>query len=95
MKFIVEKTSMSSRDDYSRPCEEAKEKITVYNSLSRENQDIWLIDINSLDELMTFVNKYEKVVIGKDYITICYYCDFDEKLIENLPVIEIYDDYRE
>lgn len=48
----------------------------------RGMQDVWSIEINSIDELIEFVNKYERIVIQDDFSS-------DYKLIE------IYDDWRE
>ena len=49
----------------------------------REMIDVWSIEINSLEELADFVNKYGEIVIG-------FNCNNQE-----YKYIEIYDDYRE
>ena len=43
----------------------------------------WVVEINTLEELLKFINKYGQVIIGSWY------------KYKNLPSIEIYDDYRE
>lgn len=45
--------------------------------------DVWTIEINTLEELMKFINKYGSVVIGDNYQN------------ENYKEILIYDDYIE
>lgn len=50
----------------------------------REEQDTYGIELNSLEELMNFLNEInEEIVLQKSYI--------DKKT----PCLEIYDDYRE
>ena len=45
-------------------------------------KDCWYIDINSLEELLKFEEKYGEIIIGTT-------CDGE------IPIIEIYDTYRE
>jgi hypothetical protein len=47
-----------------------------------EDIDIWVININSLEELLSFYKKYGQLVISSSYFN-------------RQPEIEIYDDYRE
>ena len=49
----------------------------------KEKQDVWVIEINSLDELLQFVQKYGRVVIQ------------DSQYKEYPYEIEIYDTWRE
>ena len=46
--------------------------------------DVWLIEINTLEELMEFCNKYGSLIVETDF----YFGDGNN-------TIEIYDDYRE
>ena len=43
----------------------------------------WVVEINTLEELLKFIDKYGQVIVGSWYRN------------KNLPSIEIYDDYRE
>lgn len=71
MEFYTERTSASTW--YKQPCEEAKE-------IKRGE---YTIEINTLEQLLDFVNKYGEVIIfPKDYRG-------------SLPTIEIYDGWRE
>ena len=76
MKFIVSRTSLWSRDNNDSPCEEAKAK-------RLENNRVWTIEINTLEELINFRKKYGEIIL-----TISTYPEIDNE-------IEIYDDYRE
>lgn len=71
MEFIVTRTSKIYFDESEKPCEEAYKK-------GRDNFGImiWMININSLEELMSFIDKYGQVVIDKDEIEI--YDDYRE-----------------
>lgn len=59
-------------------------KITKEGYITRqeENRDAWSIEINSLEELMKFYNKYGAIIISED-------------LFCKSSCLEIYDDYRE
>jgi len=50
---------------------------------AKEKDDVWVIEINSLDELLQFIRKYGQVVISE--------CPYKEYPYE----IEIYDTWRE
>lgn len=52
--------------------------------ITRDNgiRDVWSIEINSIEELIEFVNKYGEIVVQDDFCS-----DYKE--------IEIYDDWRE
>lgn len=73
MKFIVKRTSRGFDTDI-QPCEEA----------FQGKDDKWYIKIESLEELLKFVERHKEVVIYPDWI-------FGSKLF----IIEIYDTYRE
>lgn len=45
--------------------------------------DVWSIELNSLEELVDFVDKYGEIVVGVDWHN------------QDYKAIEIYDDYRE
>ena len=78
MKFEVTRTSTWFNEDIK--CEEARqEEFVVGEHLCKR----WVVEINTLEELIAFVKKYEDRIV---LIT-------DEK--SGLPKIEIYDDWRE
>lgn len=58
MKFMVERESASF---YECPCEGAK-KIS-----ESDDEIIWEIEINTLEELMNFYDKYGDLIIGSPY----------------------------
>ena len=79
MKFEVSRTSGYFGREDDRPCDEA--------TLDREEKDAtecriahWTVEIESLEGLMAFCNKYGRIVIEPD---------------KPLPWLEIYDSYRE
>ena len=85
LKFLCSRTSLWWPE---RPCDEAKPW------LNKEGQPVvdddgeimtWYVEIDTLEELMAFIEKHENRVI---IVAKCYYN-------EGLPGIEIYDDYRE
>ena len=84
MKFKVTRTSTNCWWGNDNPkCEEAfQDKVIIDEGTEYERIEIdWFININTLQELIEFVNKYKgKVVIITDNHT---------------PTIEIYDDWRE
>lgn len=74
MKFIVTRTSNDYCGNHDKkPCDEA-----IFNG----SYD-WLIEINSLEELMEFKNKYGNIIIKTIYTD------------QEYPIIEIYDCDRE
>lgn len=75
MKFMIFRTS----GDEPSPCDEA-----FLHGITPMGKNIWVIDINSLDELLAFSNKYGDIIVGK-----CH------RICDDLPCIEIYDTYRE
>lgn len=73
MEFRVTRTSISLSWGKESPCEEAKKQ-----------GDAWFVEINTLEELLNFMDKYEKeIIISRDLD--------NPQIIE----IEIYDTYRE
>lgn len=82
MKFIVLRTSTFPYEV--QPCEDCKlEEVQYTVCRMTKVQPEYTVDLNSLDELMAFIDKYgNRVVI-----------EFDDRC--NMYIIEIYDDYRE
>ena len=74
MRFVIRRTSDW---DNKPPCKEAYVLPEEYDPHAWYHT--WHIDINSLDELIKFVNKYGEIVVST----------------ENDPYIEIYDTNRE
>ena len=74
MEFEIKRTSVFC--DNKKPCKESKKIYT------KNDHICYKIEINTLEELIKFSNKYGKLV-------------FASKAGEGLPYIEIYDDYRE
>ena len=74
MKFEINRTSL---DPYIHgnvpPCEEA---------INKSNYE-WFIEVNSLEELVYFCDKYGDIIIGKPFG------------VNGMYTVEIYDDYRE
>ena len=77
MKFMISRASQWAER---QPCEEAKEEEFVYGAIILKR---WVIEINSLDEIMNFKSKYGDIVIRDS--------GFDDGIQE----IVIYDDYLE
>lgn len=80
MKFKVERTS--SRSMELKPCKEAYEGNILWIGNDKYIK-CWYVDINSLQELLDFAEKYGDIIIGTSY-------EYGKT-----PMIEIYDDYRE
>ena len=81
MIYILRRASEYNKKS---PCEEAtlrmfKHKNTLLNEESDEYE--WSIEINTLEELNQFIEKYGNLVIYKNYVGF------------NVPCICIYDDY--
>lgn len=74
MKFKIERTSIL---DNTKPCEEAKEE--TYNGVT-----VWFVEINTLEELLDFRNKYDRAIIIDTAIE-----------SPNIYSLEIYDNWRE
>ena len=67
MEFVITRTSLWNNK---KPCEEAYQE-----------DDIWKVKIESLENLVKFQEKYGEIIITKDF--------------NGNPEIEIYDYYRE
>lgn len=74
MKFIISRTSIWSSE---KPCRKAKKEIV-------EGRVMWSIEINTLEELIKFMEKNEQNLVIK--------YSFEKEIPYE---IEIYDDYRE
>ena len=81
MKFLVTRTSIYDYD--SPPCEECNKEIRLFKICGKEEyRGCFTIEINSLEELISFEEKYGKIVIqDNEYF--------------NMKEIEIYDYWRE
>ena len=91
MTFLIRKTSIWNNTpwyeaDTVQPCEEAREDI--YTDVDWDGSVVrtrrWLMDFDTMDDLMEFVKKHGDVVVQKG--NVC---------TEMIPVIEIYDTWRE
>ena len=56
-----------------------------YICRDREGVNVWTIEINSIEELVTLSRKYGEIIIADHYLDIN----------DGHPTLEIYDDYRE
>ena len=56
-----------------------------YICRDREMMDVWVIEINSIEELVALSRKYGEIIITDHYLDIN----------DMYPTLEIYDDYRE
>lgn len=84
MKFRVRRTSRSSFSK-EKPCEDAYlDKFVPDTNDDYFDQSYWAIDIDSLGALLALSEKEGEIIVSAP----CEYTD-------NLPEIEIYDDYRE
>ena len=86
MKFKVRRTSEWDVDV--QPCKEAHQEtfvsIDLRGKIARDFDAIgWFIEINTLEELLKFREKYGDLVLTKHYL--------NPEIVE----VEIYDDYRE
>ena len=85
MKFRIRRTSRSSFSK-EKPCEDAYlDKFVPDTNDDYFDQSYWAIDIESIEDLLALAEKEKEEIIVK---APCEYTD-------NLPEIEIYDDYRE
>lgn len=76
MDFTVDRASRSCA---SYPAERRTKKpcVGAWPSIDAKGWQTWKVRINSLDELMAFVKKYGRVVVGK-HDTITIYDDYME-----------------
>ena len=56
-----------------------------YICRDREMMDVWVVEINSIEELVALSRKYGEIIIRDHYLDIN----------DMYPTLEIYDDYRE
>lgn len=81
MKFCVTRTS-EGFDEEKRPCDES-EKVVIPKKGNYLEHTEWVVEINTIEELMAFCKKYGDIIISEQSCEM----KFNE--------IEIYDDYRE
>ena len=80
-----------------RPCEEARmENIFYINGDMNRPRYIWEVEIHSLNDLLTLLRKYERLVLVSKDTTTFSLTEFEKgEFIENLDILEIYDENRE
>ena len=83
-EFRVEKTSLCGSPE--KPCDEAvlKETQEMTGEASVKPREVWVVNMDSLDELITFRDKYGELIL-----------DHDPSFPQIPDSIEIYDDWRE
>ncbi len=83
-EFRVERTSL--RGSPEKPCDEAvlKETSEMIEDGSAKTHGVWVVDMVSLDEMITFRDKYGELIL-----------DQDPSFPQIPDSIEIYDDWRE
>lgn len=59
MTFIVDRVSLWGAGC---PCEESKQMI-LFDGISKKEKKFWTIEVNSLEELMDFKNKYGDIIL--------------------------------
>ncbi len=81
--FFVERTGLPfSIDPEKQPCKEAKQ-ITVRSDRNNSDEKIWIVEINTLEELIAFRDRCnEEIIIRKE-------------TVDGFPALEIYDSWRE
>lgn len=92
MKFLVNRTSVWRHEEQA-PCPEAVKfegTTKLYNGEVKPTVD-WIIELNSLEELMSFMVKQQEPLVLKD-VGLNWSSELEGL---KLPGIEIYDDYRE
>jgi hypothetical protein len=82
--FRVEKTSL--RGSPEKPCAEAvlKETQEITGEGSVKLRQVWVVTMDSLDEMITFRDKYGELIL-----------DHDPSFPQIPDSLEIYDDWRE
>lgn len=83
-EFRVEKTSL--RGSPEKPCDEAilQETTEMTDEGRVKPREVWVVNMESLDELITFRDKYGELIL-----------DHDPSFSQIPDSIEIYDDWRE
>lgn len=85
MKFHVMRTSIYNEKH--KPCENAKKCLVEFQTKNNtRTKEIWCIELNSLEELMSFIDQQNYEVIINTPETSGWG--------SRIPSIEIYDDYR-
>lgn len=84
MRFKITRTSAGYYHE-KKPCEGAFVYKRERESLDDQDKLSWALEVNSLDELLQFIEKVS------DSVIISRACDYQD----GLPQIEIYDAYRE
>lgn len=59
MTFIVDRVSSWGAG---RPCEESKQ-MTLFDGVNKKVKEFWTIEVNSLEELVDFKNKYGDIIL--------------------------------
>lgn len=59
MTFIADRVSLLGTGC---PCEESKQMI-LFDDISKKEKKFWTVEINSLEELMDFKNKYGDIIL--------------------------------
>jgi hypothetical protein len=83
-EYRVEKTSLRGSPD--KPCDEAilMETPEMTDEGHVKPREVWVVNMESLDELITFRDKYGELIL-----------DHDPSFPQIPDSIEIYDDWRE
>ena len=86
MTFVIERASLMF-DDEKKPCKEAEKRSYVHEYINGQGiQTCWVVEINSLNDLMKLVKKYGKIIIEEQNEYVEYKHD---------GYLLIYDDYIE
>ena len=59
MTFLVDRVSLWGTGC---PCEESKQ-MTLFSDITKREKEFWTIQVNSLEELMDFKNKYGDIIL--------------------------------
>lgn len=90
MKFIIQRSR-----GYDQPCEEArKEKAIIFYPWSKkgEEEEVWVVEVNTLEELINLFESIKKQIDPSYFNGII----ISESLCKEIPYeIEVYDDWRE
>ena len=79
MTFIVDRVSSWGAG---RPCEESNQ-MTLFDGVNKKVKEFWTIEVNSLEELVDFKNKYGDIILQ------------DSIRVEGWSEVLIYDGYIE
>lgn len=100
MRFNLYKTSDFTPKKKPIDDPRVKEVGHVYDIEDYPNKDriwckIYTIDINTIDELLEFIDKYGRVIIAESIKDMGYYDYLEPQPYTEKYFIEIYDDWRE